>query len=318
MNSITQKQRFVNDFSSWETKKAANIKLSKKMYAAGFKRRAFLMEHCGDYIMFGKCESCGNIEVQHANLCRDRLCPVCSWRLSRKLYAEMCQTLCFISDLDFYAAGFLTLTVRNCKVEDLGKTLKEMSEAWHRMFCSSRQLKKMVVGTARSVEITYNQKTNTFHPHYHVIVLFEDDLIGQAEMQKKFNKSWRTACGKDYTPITDFRVIDYITGDSADLSGAIAETYKYAVKHDDCADMPLPVFREFVKQISGKRFQSYTGIIKRARQELQLQDTDDIDEGGALVCTRCGGDLQKYIAEWSFTHNQYMFILDYLKENEAV
>mgnify|MGYP003289601172 CR=1 FL=1 len=311
MNSITQKKKFVNDFSSWQDKKTANIKLSKKMYAAGFKRRAFLMEHCGDYIMFGKCEDCGNIEVQHANLCRDRLCPICSWRLSRKLFAEMCQTLCYIRDLEFYSAGFLTLTVKNCRVDDLGQTLKEMSEAWHRMWASNRQLKKMVAGTARSVEITYNSTTKTFHPHYHVIVLFNDS-VRVPVMQKSFNRAWGTACGKDYTPITDFRVIENIDGDNTDLSGAIAETYKYAVKHDICENLPLSVFREFVKQIAGKRFQAYSGIIKKARQELSLSDTEDIEEGGAQVCMNCGGTLQRYIAEWSFTHNQYVFMLDYL------
>lgn len=316
MNSITQKKKFVNDFSSWQTKKAANIKLSKKMYAAGFKRRAYLMEHCGDYIMFGKCEDCGNIEVQHANLCRDRLCPICSWRLSRKLFAEMCQTLCYIRDLDYYSAGFLTLTVKNCKVEELAATLKEMSEAWHRLWASNRVLKQLVAGWARSVEITYNKRTNTFHPHYHVIILYQD-IIPLADMQKKFNRGWETACGKDYTPITDFRVIENIDGDNIDLSSAIAETYKYAVKHDVCEDLPLAEFREFVKQIGGKRFQAYGGIIKKARQDLMLTDKEDTEEVGAQVCMNCGGTLQKYIAEWSFTHNQYVFILEYLSSGET-
>lgn len=307
MNSISQTARKVNDFSAWQEKKAANIKMARRMGAAGFKRRAFLMEHCGDYIMFGKCEQCGNVEVQHANLCRDRLCPVCQWRLSRRLFSEMCRTLCYINDLDTYTAGFLTLTVKNCAVENLSSTLSKMAEAWNRML-ASRQLKGFVAGWAKSVEITYNAKTGEFHPHYHVIILYAD-LLGEGRTRALLNNLWKRAYKAAYQPITDFRIITEIAGDDANMGAAIAETYKYAVKHDACENMPLNVFREFVKQINGKRFQSYGGIIKRARASLGLTEDENAEEEGANVCQRCGGELQQYIAEWSFTHSQYQFIL---------
>lgn len=307
MNSITQSTRKVNDFSMWQEKKTANIKMARRMGAAGFKRRAFLMEHCGDYIMFGKCEQCGNIEVQHANLCRDRLCPVCQWRLSRRLFSEMCRTLCYINDLDTYSAGFLTLTVKNCKVEDLAVTLSRMAEAWNRML-ASRQLKGFIAGWARSVEITYNAKTGEFHPHYHVIMLY-DDIIGEGRTRALLSKLWGQAYKAKYQPVTDFRVIKDIAGDDANLGAAIAETYKYAVKNDECESMPLNIFREFVKQINGKRFQSYGGIIKHARASLGLTENEDTDDENIEVCQRCGGELQQYIAEWSFTHSQYQFII---------
>lgn len=296
------------DFSIWQEKKRANVQMARRMAQAGYKKRAFMMEHCGDRMMFGKCENCGAVEIQHANLCRDRLCPICQWRLSRRLFAEMCSTLLYINDYDFVTAGFLTLTVKNCAPEDISKTLTGMSQAWNRML-ADRGLKQMVVGWARSVEITYNERTRTFHPHYHVIVLF-DDIYEPGYCQRFFNDLWARACKFDYKPITDFRVINEIVNDNVDLSGAIAETFKYAVKNDQCQKMPLSIFRTFVAQINGKRFQSYGGIIKKARIKLGLREEDDEKEISTNVCQRCGGELQKVVAEWSFTHDQYIFMIN--------
>lgn len=296
-------------FLQWQEKKQANIRMARRMKAAGYKTRAFRMEHCGDYIMFGKCTTCGHVEVQHANLCRDKLCPVCQWRKSRRLFGEMCRTLCYIDDIDTYSAGFLTLTVKNCTVDKLSDTLSRMAAAWNR-FLANRQIKGIVRGWARSLEITYNSQSGEFHPHYHVILLY-DDLIGEGRTRALLRQRWATAYQAGYEPITDFRVIDDVRGDNRDLGAAIAETYKYAVKSDDCAAMPLQTFRDFVAQINGKRFQAFGGIIKKARRELGLTEDDTGDEDtDTTVCARCGGELQQYIAEWSFTHDQYNFILE--------
>jgi plasmid rolling circle replication initiator protein Rep len=66
--------------------------------------------------------------------CNRRLCPFCGWRRSKVWRGRMRDGLPrFFAEHPSHKAVFLTLTVRNCRVEDLGETLKEMHRAWNRL-----------------------------------------------------------------------------------------------------------------------------------------------------------------------------------------
>lgn len=293
----------------WSDKKRQNLKISNKMIDAGFPERGTRMRFCGQYLDLRYCPDCGKSIVSSANLCRDRLCPTCSWRLSLKRFAEMCNTISYINDLDTFDAGFLTLTVKNCKPENLRFTLDMMAKAWNRMR-ADRTFKKLMIGSARSVEVTYNEITKTFHPHFHIIILYTP--TDEGEMRALTNRLWANACKLDYTPITDFRVITDKEGagvniDNENLTKAILETFKYAVKSDELADMPTGIFRSLVLGIGGVRMVSYTGIIKEARKTLNYKSDELEDEDGEIIIEKCpcGRELQKAVLQWSFTDQQY-------------
>lgn len=286
------------------------MRISDKMIDAGFKKRGYTMRECGTFLQYKVCPDCGKSFISSANLCRDRLCPTCSWRLSLKRFAEMCQIMTKISEEDLDSAGFLTLTVQNCKPENLRYTIKKMNEDWNRML-AGRKMKSLLLGWAKSLEITYNEEKNTFHPHFHIIVLF-NDFLGEGETNMIFRKAWDKACRLPYEPITDFRLIESkkesISVDNDNVFNAILETFKYAVKDHDMENMPLQTFREFVQAIQGLRFVSFGGIIKQARQDLGIQDTEeDIENDIELSREKCncGADLIKMIYQWSFTEKQY-------------
>mgnify|MGYP006330679091 CR=1 FL=1 len=314
MDIITDESIKVNrsdeKFTKWTEKKKANLKIADKMCDIGFKKRGFRMRECGTFLTYKYCPDCGKSFISSSNLCRDKLCPTCSWRLSLKRFAEMCCTMNALNDCDMSCAGFLTLTVKNCKPENLRYTIKKMNEDWNRML-AGRIMKTLIIGWARSLEITYNKETNTFHPHFHIIVLFED-MIDEGETNKFFRKAWGHACRLPYEPITDFRMINRSkesTGtDNDKIYGAILETFKYSVKDSEVEEMPLDVFRQFVMAIQGIRFVSFGGIIKKARKELGLKENDSEDDNDIEIardkCT-CGADLIKVICEWSFTEKQY-------------
>ena len=308
MNSIAQEEPLVK----WSAKKRESLKVSQKMIDAGFKTRGIRMQNCGDFINFKLCPDCGKSFISSTNLCRDRLCPTCSWRLSLKKFAEMCSVLSAISELHEYGAGFLTLTVKNCRPENLSFTLKKMAADWNRMlqlkFC-----KEHFVGWARSVEITYNEKTREFHPHFHIILLYDGKLTG-GDMNFNLRKAWQKSARLDYEPITDFRVVgaESATLDCGAYYRAICETFKYAVKSDDLKDMPIGIFRTFVQAIQGVRFVSYGGLIKEVRKALGLRDTDE-DDGNEIElsrehCDKCGSVLLQAVMQWSLTEGQYKIL----------
>ena len=53
---------------------------------------------------------------------------------------------------------FLTLTVKNCRGEDLKSTIQMLLKGFDRMFRRA-VFKKYVLGFIRSLEVTYNEQT---------------------------------------------------------------------------------------------------------------------------------------------------------------
>lgn len=228
-----------------------------------------------------------------------------------KKFAEMCATLQSVNDLKSYGAGFLTLTVKNCKPENLGHVLKKMAEDWNRML-QRKICKDTFLGWARSVEVTYNEKTKTFHPHFHIILLYEP-FLSVGEMHKRLRGAWNSAARLDYEAITDFRAIgeSETNIDNEDFYKAIVETFKYSVKSSDLAEMPIGIFRTFTLAIQGVRFVSYGGIIKEARKKLGYKDNDASEDEIEIdrdTCNACGAELIKAVMQWSFTEEQYKTI----------
>jgi hypothetical protein len=72
--------------------------------------------------------------VTSAHFCHHRMCPVCSWRKvqawRRRLIPGFEQ---FHQAHPKHRPVFLTLTVRNCRLEELAPTLAELHGAWARM-----------------------------------------------------------------------------------------------------------------------------------------------------------------------------------------
>lgn len=275
------------------------LKIAKKLRTIGLEGRAIRMENCSTELSAKICPECGQTHVTRATLCRDKLCPVCNWRLSRKRYTEMFNVFQYINIAD-YQAYFLTLTVKNCLPSELSGTLDKMCSAWNRL-ASRKSFKKYVVGWARSVEITYNNSTRMFHPHFHIILL-----------EKNFGKSffkvcdymtaWRECLRVDYDPITDYREI---RGDGAQEGyNAILETFKYSLKDKEVAKIPKSEFRELVYAINNRRMVAYGGVIKTARVELKYKD-DDYEEIQLNKQCNCTAEQIEMVLKWSTNNSAY-------------
>jgi plasmid rolling circle replication initiator protein Rep len=300
-NSFFEKRR--KTLGKWEEKKLMSLQMGAKMNAVGETGRAFRMAACGQNFAYNFCDACNNWQLENASLCRDRLCPLCMWRLSLRRYARMLLLMREVreneGDLTY---SFVTLTIRNCDVGDLSDTIKAMSTQWNRIM-SRRTVKRVIAGTARSLEFTYNKQTQQIHPHYHVIVAWR----GEPQMNMLAAEWCAGLAEHTHVDAQNEQLINNNDGDE-DVTGAVLETYKYAVKGSDLMAMPLGVFKEFVKQIKGKRLTSFTGDFKLYYNLLfGTKSMDDIeDEERVEICRNCGSDeLTKAIAEWSGTGYQW-------------
>jgi plasmid rolling circle replication initiator protein Rep len=276
--------------SKWEQKKLRAKIIAAKLEAIGEKKRSERMAMCSTYITANECPSCGHMHVLHTKLCRDRLCPICQWRLSMRRFATMYTIVDGLQHA--YPESqwqFVTLTLRNCRAEDLSATIDLMSSTWNKI-ASNTTFKEFYQGWAKSLEITYNPRTRTLHPHYHILLMQRTHFGG-----KYVQRSWcrllhnQTSALAQCTETIDMQAGDEINKD------AILETYKYAFKSDEAEDMPLSIFRHLVKAIKGRRLVAYGGKVKEYAQLCQLPpidnpSEDDEAEAAALInkCVKCG------------------------------
>lgn len=297
----------------WTAKKAAGARRAETMKRAGFYTRAERIELCGKEIHGYQCRDCGHFEVSRANFCRDRMCPLCNWRLSMKRFAKMLDIARTVREEEPGGWEAVTLTVKNCPVNKLTETINEMMKAWN-CCMSNREMKEVCAGWARSLEITYNHKTRTFHPHFHVILVKNgSESAGRTLVKRWLNCKYTTAgymaqetheIKSRWEENAAEHIIDDVT------IHAILEAYKYAVKEQPdedgktVDDMPVGAFRKLVEGIDGRRLVAFGGVIKYWAKVLEAEDLDNIDDEAAedigKVCRKCGStDVIEMVAEWT-------------------
>lgn len=266
--------------TKFQPKKKMSLFLADVYQALGLDSRAFRVADCGTFLEFHVTES--DERLHSANFCKDRLCPTCNWRRSLKIFGQVSQVMDVLEQLD-YRFLFLTLTVRNCSASDLPDTVQGLYDGWRNLYHERSFFSRFVMGTFRSLEVTRNKKTGTFHPHLHVILAVRPDYFSGRNYftQKRWATLWRSCCRLDYDPIVDIRTIK--PGPDG-LSGAVAEVSKYAVKDVDylggsMADR-MNFVSAFLSALAHRRLCSFTGCFNQVRKQLALDDVED----GDLVC----------------------------------
>ena len=148
--------------SKWDMHKNQAIRMSERLCAAGAAAgrkdiwlRGDIMKDCSQRIEYTYCPDCGSMHLRRTNLCRDRLCPLCAWRLSLQRIGDMLQVIDYMTQQRGaqLSAAMLTLTVKNCQAKELGATIGQMLKAWDRLI-KRRKVAKWVSGYARSIEVT--------------------------------------------------------------------------------------------------------------------------------------------------------------------
>lgn len=303
-NFYEEASELTNKFA---TKRIVSQLLSDSFSRLGYSDRALRVSNCGTFLEFRSgVDYNGEIHkprLTGANFCFDRLCPMCNFRRSRKIFNQVFSIVNHLGT-DKYKYLMLTLTVRNCKAEDLSSTIDRLYSGIHNLF-KQKRVKKIALGCFRALEITYNEDRKDFHPHFHIIIAVPSsykakhpDYISQSE----WLSSWRSAYGDDSILILDVRFIDGYDGmdniSSDSLKKAVCEVAKYSVKSSDyllsnnssLTDFLVLIFAESLRN---RRLCSFTGIFSKARKELNLDDVED----GNLVHIETEEDLTPFAYE---------------------
>lgn len=263
--------------SKFQPKKESSLILASLYNELGLDGRSIRVSDCGTFLEFYK--SSEGAKLQHANFCRDRLCPMCNWRRSMKIFAQNSQIMNVLQHQG-YQFIFLTLTVRNCSGEDLPRTVGAIFDGWRFLYNKCSKFRKICAGSFRSLEVTRNLDIGTYHPHLHVILAVRPDYFSGRNYisTAEWSKIWRSCCDLSYDPIVDVRKIK---ADVRGIAGAVAEVSKYAAKDKDYLtgtfEEMMSSVVAFLESLSGRRLVGRTGCFKQVAQQLKLDDVENGD-----------------------------------------
>ena len=283
--------------NNWNKRKEDNLNLAESYKRLGYKKYYRVVD-CSTFLEFRYFFNLNEKKLNRANFCKVRLCPMCSWRRSLKIFGQVSKVMDYVEENYNYRYIFLTLTVENCYGEDLKKTLDHMTESFNRM--NQRKIfKQSIKGYFRSLEITYNKECNTYHPHFHLILAVNESYFTDKNYylsQKKWTNLWKDCLKVDYTPVVDVRRIK--KDDNNKFGKAVAETAKYTVKSEDFiirnedGQINEKLTDEVVKTLDlalhRKRLTSFGFIFKKVHKKLNLDDMED----GDLINTDNDEDLR--------------------------
>ena len=257
-----------------------------------FQRYAARMADCSGVLLFGweTQPETGEtrLRLKQARFCRCRHCATCAWRRTLAMTARFLEALPgLMRDHPKARWLFLTLTVPNCPIEELGETLKAMNAGWQRL--KDRKEFAPVLGWARSTEVTQEAKrTGYAHPHFHCLLMVPPSWFTRHYVkQSRWVELWRDCMRLDVDPVVDVRAV------KGDVMGAAAETLKtfgYSVKPEQAAADP-EWFLEMIRQVHRKRFFAAGGALKEAFKEPETdeemiqgdQPAEGLDDGSRLA-----------------------------------
>jgi plasmid rolling circle replication initiator protein Rep len=272
---------------------------------------------CGNVLEFGRCPKGHGLKLKKAYFCKERVCCLCTWRKSLFVYSQfLIVTHKLLEVYPKTAFLFITLTCRNCELDELGDTITHLNKSISKLL-NYRRIKSAFKGTFRSLEVTFNPETATFHPHVHAVVAvnwsyFKTHFISFED----FQEFWKKALKVDYYPdcwivrvkpkkkgistvneeieFMDKTLIEKAlvntAGEVAKYSVKVGDIVNPLIKPDDSRSMvrakialrespkrKAEILGYLIKGISNRRLICYTGRFKEAYQALKCEDVEKSD-----------------------------------------
>lgn len=215
--------------------------------------------------------------------------PVSNWRKTMKWRSLWMNALPKVFEAyPTHKFVFLTLTVQNCKIEDLKATCKHLNKSFLKLLRGKKLAKyfyirektatSAVAGYYKALEITKEKERDGYaHPHIHALLHFPPDYFkGENYIsQKVFAELWQNAAGLDYSPVIDVRLVKPKKNSLDDKFGglfdAVLEVTKYPNKAADllvCPDWT----KEYIRQMHNVRLTDVGGTLREFIKDERFDD----------------------------------------------
>jgi len=255
-------------------------------------------------------ENKAEVNLKAAHVCNTRLCPFCEWRRTRVWRKRLFTGLeRFMEDFPKYRGVFLTLTVKNVPLGELGEEITRMNRAWNRFTqCSFFPTPYWFRRTEVTVGGTPGQEGLSAHPHFHVLLLvrpsyFSRDWVKQLEWQRQ----WQMALRADYPPVVDVRVAKSKSRSGSpandDVKSAVLEAAKYTSKASTLMELG-PAITELHWQLKNKRLYSLSKGLKEYIKAGDIEASELMDNDAKPLPE--GVDVCDVVAAWHEDISEYL------------
>ena len=278
-----------------------------------FEKKSKNVYYCGTELIFARRADFSK-KLVSINACKSRLCPMCSWRRSVKMYAEMRLMYDYVKE-KYPDCKFLFITLTQANVDNfrLKEEINKIIKGFYNLL-RKKEIKQIAIGAVRSVEITYNKKEKTYHPHIHCLLHVAKGVYQGRNYisQNKLGKLWKDTLKLDYEPVVDIRLFK---AKNKEMEGReLAELCKYSVKPNEYLVDDIEESRNVVQAldvaIAARRLLSFSGSCKEARKVLKLNN-DDITDKTPINIEEDDGFRELY--KWHFNESNYIKEKEFFK-----
>lgn len=299
-------------------KKVSNLKLVELMHGKVSEKSINRITECSTFNQFIATKDKTHKKLVSSNSCKNRFCPICTYRKARKDALMISILMRAIQDEKNQDFLFLTLTTPNVKSYDLTNEINRFNHSFHKLF-RRKQVQKSIKGYVRKLEITYNKERDDYNPHFHVILSVNRSYFTDKDYyisQSSWLNMWRESTG--LTGINE-NGIDEITqvhikkvrkglGKSGEVS-AISEISKYSAKDSDMF-LSEGVFDIFYKSLKGRQLLTFNGLFKEYKKKFENKELEkyfDKDNNEYIW---------KLLATWNNEYQNYEQLYELLSEEE--
>lgn len=249
-----------NIMKSIESKQSARARFVSLLRSVGLSEQAEKALSCSRFVGFSP-----EGKLKTVNTCGLRLCPICAGLRASRLGNSVANAIDVISKID-YVGGFAlgTVSLRNCSLIELRKSISHMTEGWRRL-TSRSAFKRACLGWYRGIEcplsaaakkryvhrqmeleenfVSNEIKCTEFkarisgnqvyiNQHIHFVFVVDHNYFGSHDFMSTFElcRLWQESCGLRYTPCCDLR---FIRREKKDDDKALRYAAKYCVKPGD-------------------------------------------------------------------------------------
>ena len=301
-----------------------------KFYKDYFLNKSIKVKHCGTILTFKEFID-NSLKLHSANFCKIRLCPMCTWRRSLKVFGQVSKIMDYFESNFGYRYIFLTLTVENVSSDLLSNELDILFKSFE-LLVKRKEFKNISKGWFRCLEITHNWEKDNYHPHFHLIIAVNKSYFKKSDQYITHNqwvKLWQSCLKVNYIPIVDVRTLKPDINNSKNYKTSIAEVAKYAVKYNDYIltvkdqknkdlknyfdNKTDEVVKTLDKVLQNRRLIAFGGKFKEIHKKLNLDnslDKDLINTGNEdLIRNDLSYTLITY--KWNIGFQNYIKIIDY-------
>lgn len=232
--------------------------------------------------------NCNNKLYQDGNkvssrYCNTRVCHICTRIRTAKLMNGYVDQIMSLGDIEF-----VTLTIPNCSGGDLNTIVDRMLKQIILIIRNFREKRGIRISGIRKLEITYNVKTDTFHPHLHLLVdknsghLIVDEWLKRNPDAKREGWDYKKKC---MVPLQVVQKAD---------NGSLAEIFKYTTKiivsKKGQMDVYLKPLNTILECLYKRRCFQPFGIVK-----MVSEDVDDLDGNEYIDLPDNGGGITEWV-----------------------